>query len=68
MTTTNDITTDEYILMAEFDLHVMSDQDDYLSFIAGLYRIAGISKYGYPKELFNVKGKPSSKGNATEQT
>lgn len=68
MTTTSDITTDEYILMAEFDLHVIPDKDDYLLFIAGLYRRAGVLKDGYPEELFNVKDKSSSKGTATEQT
>ena len=68
MTTTSDTTIDEYILMAEFDLHVIADQDDYLLFIAGLYRRAGVLKDGYPEELFNVKDKPSGKGTATEQT
>ena len=68
MTTTSDTTMDEYVLMAEYDLHVIADQDDYLLFIAGLYRRAGVLKDGYPEELFNVKDKSSSKGTVTEQT
>ena len=53
MTTTSDTTMDEYVLMAEYDLHVIADQDDYLLFIAGLYRRAGVLKDGYPEELFD---------------
>jgi hypothetical protein len=55
MTTTSDTTIDEYVLMAEYDLHVIADQDDYLLFIAGLYRRAGVLKDGYPEELFDGK-------------
>ena len=55
MTTTSDTSMDEYLLMAEFDYHMIADQDDYLLFIAGLYRRAGVLKDGYPEELFNVK-------------
>jgi len=68
MTTTSDTSMDEYLLMAEFDYHMIADQEDYLLFIAGLYRRAGVLKDGYPEELFDDKDKSSSKGTATEQT
>ena len=55
MTTTSDTTMDEYILMAEFDYHMITDHEDYLLFIAGLYRRAGVLKDGYPEELFDGK-------------
>ena len=68
MTTTSDTSMDEYLLMAEFDYHMIADQEDYLLFIAGLCRRAGVLKDGYPEELFDDKDKSSSKGTATEQT
>ena len=55
MTTTSDTIMDEYVLMAEFDYHMIADHEDYLLFIAGLYRRAGVLKDGYPEELFDGK-------------
>ena len=58
----------DYYLMAEYDMEMIQDRQDYMMFIAGLYRRAGVLKDGYPEELFNVKDKSSGKGTVTEQT
>ena len=39
-------------LVAEYDYHMIPDTEDYLMFIAGLYRRADMQKDLYPKELF----------------
>ena len=54
-------------LMAEYDYHMITDREDYLLFISGLYSRAGMQMSTYPKELFYNEDKSSSKGNATEQ-
>ena len=54
-------------LMAEFDYHMIADQEDYLLFIAGLYSRAGMQMSTYPKELFYNEDKSSSESSVTEQ-
>lgn len=57
----------KYYLMAEYDRHMIPDEDDYLLFIASMYHRAGMRMDTYPKELFDEQDKPSSTSNATEQ-
>ena len=58
----------DYYLMAEYDYHLITDPEDYLLFIAGLYARVDMQKGAYPKELFDVEeSEPSGKGTVTEQ-
>lgn len=59
----------DYYLMAEYDYHLITDPEDYLLFIAGLYARIDMQKSVYPEELFNVgEDKSSGTGDASEQT
>ena len=57
----------KYYLMAEYDKHMIPDEDDYLLFIASMYHRAGMRMDTYPKELFYNEDKSSSTSTATEQ-
>lgn len=57
----------DYYLMAEYDMEMIQDRQDYMMFIAGLYRRAGMQKSTYPKELFDVEDKSSGESHDAEQ-
>lgn len=46
------VTMQEFKLMVEYDMNIIQDEADKLTFLAGLYRRAGVLKSNYPEDLF----------------
>lgn len=49
---TDIVTSEDFKLMVEYDMNMIQDDDDRLTFLAGLYRRAGVLKSNYPVDLF----------------
>ena len=52
MTMSDIITIEEFKLMVEYDMNIIQDEAERLTFLAGLYRRAGVLKSNYPEDLF----------------
>lgn len=46
------ITIQDFKLMVKYDMNIIQDEADRLTFLAGLYRRAGVLKSNYPEDLF----------------
>jgi hypothetical protein len=46
------VTIQEFKLMVEYDMNIIQDEADKLTFLASLYRRAGVLKSNYPEDLF----------------
>lgn len=55
---------DKYYLMAEYDYYLMPDTEDYLMFVANLYRMVDMQPSVYPKELFDEGDTDTTDDNA----
>jgi len=51
---TDVVTSEDFKLMAEYDMNMLQDEDDRLTFLASLYRRAGVQKSNYPVDLFKT--------------
>jgi len=51
---TNVVTSEDFRLMAEYDMNMIQDEDDRITFLANLYRRAGVQKSNYPEDLFKT--------------
>lgn len=51
---TDVVTSEDFRLMAEYDMNMLHDEDDRLTFLASLYRRAGVQKSNYPVDLFKT--------------
>jgi len=51
---TDVVTSEDFRLMVEYDMNMIQDEDDRLTFLAGLYRRAGVQKSNYPVDLFKT--------------
>ena len=51
---TDVVTSEDFKLMAEYDMNMLHDEDDRLTFLASLYRRAGVQKSNYPVDLFKT--------------
>ena len=51
---TDVVTSEDFKLMAEYDMNMLHDEDDMLTFLASLYRRAGVQKSNYPVDLFKT--------------
>ena len=54
MKLTDVVTSEDFKLMAEYDMNMLHDEDDRLTFLASLYRRAGVQKSNYPVDLFKT--------------
>ena len=54
MKLTDVVTSEDFKLMAEYDMNIINDEDDRLTFLASLYRRAGVQKSNYPVDLFKT--------------
>lgn len=54
MKLTDVVTSEDFKLMAEYDMNMIQDEDDRLTFLASLYRRAGVQKSNYPVDLFKT--------------
>ena len=57
----------DYYLMAEYDYHLITDPEDYLLFVAGLYARIEMQKSVYPKELFDEGDTNTTDDNAEQK-
>ena len=46
------VTIQDFKLMVKYDMNIIQDEADRLTFLAGLYRRAGVLKSNYPEDLF----------------
>ena len=46
------VTIQDFKLMVKYDMNIIQDEADKLTFLAGLYRRAGVLKSNYPEDLF----------------
>ena len=51
---TDVVTSEDFKLMAEYDMNMLHDEDDRLTFLASLYRRASVQKSNYPVDLFKT--------------
>ena len=51
---TDVVTSEDFRLMVEYDMNMLHDEDDRLTFLASLYRRAGVQKSNYPVDLFKT--------------
>jgi hypothetical protein len=51
---TDVVTSEDFRLMVEYDMNMIQDEDDRLTFLASLYRRAGVQKSNYPVDLFKT--------------
>ena len=51
---TDVVTSEDFKLMVEYDMNMLQDEDDRLTFLASLYRRAGVQKSNYPVDLFKT--------------
>jgi hypothetical protein len=51
---TDVVTSEDFKLMAEYDMNMIQDEEDRLIFLASLYRRAGVQKSNYPEDLFKT--------------
>jgi hypothetical protein len=51
---TDVVTSEDFRLMAEYDMNMLHDEDDRLTFLASIYRRAGVQKSNYPVDLFKT--------------
>ena len=54
MKLTDVVTSEDFRLMVEYDMNMIQDEDDRLTFLASLYRRAGVQKSNYPEDLFKT--------------
>jgi hypothetical protein len=54
MKLTDVVTSEDFKLMAEYDMNMIQDEDSRLIFLASLYRRAGVQKSNYPEDLFKT--------------
>ena len=54
MKLTDVVTSEDFRLMVEYDMNMIQDEDDRLTFLASLYRRAGVQKSNYPVDLFKT--------------
>ena len=54
MKLTDVVTSEDFKLMVEYDMNMLQDEDDRLTFLASLYRRAGVHKSNYPVDLFKT--------------
>mgnify|MGYP007061995597 FL=1 len=54
MKLTDVVTSEDFKLMVEYDMNMLQDEDDRLTFLASLYRRAGVQKSNYPVDLFKT--------------
>ena len=46
------VTIQDFKLMVKYDMNIIQDEAERLTFLAGLYRRAGVLKSNYPEDLF----------------
>ena len=54
MKLTDVVTSEDFKLMAEYDMNMYTNEEDRLIFLASLYRKAGVRKSNYPTDLFET--------------
>jgi|11_taG_2_1085331.scaffolds.fasta_scaffold29766_2 hypothetical protein len=48
------VTHEDYRLMAEHDMNMIQDEEDRYTWLASIYRRAGVQKSDYPMDLFKT--------------
>ena len=48
------VTHEDYILMAEYDMNMIHNEEDRYTYLASIYRRAGVEKSNYPEYLFKT--------------
>jgi hypothetical protein len=47
------VTIQDFKLMVKYDMNIIQDEADRLTFLASMYRRAGVLKSNYPEDLFD---------------